>query len=117
MANLEEITLRSLKERQAEIKAMDTAELRLRYDEGRFGELRTFASAEIAARDTESEESRFARSEAREDRAIAIADEANSIARNALSSSRRANTIATIAMVLSVAATIIAAVIGVKFAK
>ena len=60
---------------------------------------------------------RDARSEVRAKEALSISREANLLSRDALSTSRRANTIAIIAMILSVIATISAAVIGLFMKK
>jgi len=105
---LEEIILRPLRERQAEIKTMATVELQRQYDEGHFGELRPFASAELSARNTEHESARFARTEARETESLSIAREANAIARSALHNSRMANVWAAIAALIAAVAMYIA---------
>lgn len=89
---------------------MPTEELRRRYNEGNFGELRPFVEAELTERD-------LAEKAAADSRAEARADDALSISRKALFISERANTIAHRAMILSIVATIIAAATGLFFAK
>lgn len=75
------------------------------------------ASAWLAERQSLRDEVAAAKRDEREERTLAIASEANTIASSALSSSRLANKIAITAAVFATASAIFAAVIGVVYAK
>lgn len=75
--------MRTPQERRNEIQQMPTEELRRRYHEGRFGELQTFVGAELKERDLAEKNLSSARSEAREETAISIANRAANAASEA----------------------------------
>ncbi|MFZ2948996.1 MAG: hypothetical protein WA003_05885, partial [Desulfuromonadaceae bacterium] len=64
---------------------MPTEELRRRYHQGSFGELRPFAEAELIERDLAEKAAADFRAEEREAITLSIAADDNSIAREALS--------------------------------
>lgn len=65
--------MRSFQERKTKIKQMPTEELRRRYLEGRFGELRPFVEAELTERDLVEKSASDLRAEDREEKTLSIA--------------------------------------------
>jgi hypothetical protein len=99
-----------------QLEEMDEAEARSRFNRGDFGLIGGLKWSAVK-KWLESKETE--RQTSREIKVLEISEEANSIERAALSNSRdalskslRSNKIAIIAMILSAAATIIAAIIG-----
>lgn len=65
--------MRPFPERKNEIKQMQTEELRRRYIEGRFGELRQFVEAELTERDLAEKAAVANRAEDREENSLSVA--------------------------------------------
>ena len=99
--------MRTPQERRAEIENLPTEDLRYRLMSGRFGELRSFAEAELAKREQKEESERLSRAEIREEESLSISRKALLNSDKAVSMARLANTIAVIAAIIAIIAIVV----------